>query len=443
MSELGKKTFRELWRWRKYQKKVLKDTNRLIAVVKARQIGLTELASVIAVIEACSRSRNDVWIVGTNLETAKELLWRAKAWYETLKVLKPNLPNIVTDNTEKIVFSNRSRITALPCSAKAVRGKTGTIIMDEAAHIPNDEEIWTAFAPVISSNKNLKLYMFSTPFGQSGVFYRACHQKLDGENLKWSVHKIDVHQAIADGHSPDVLDLKSSFSEEGWAQEFLCSFTSQQGKYFPADLIRQCYDYSFEIPEGEEIYVEKRILGIDLASRKDMSICVECEWDGESFYSIKSPTILSTHNKPLTYPEQFEIIKQMVQENNYDKVIVDATGAGAGLAQFLKAEFGAKIIEHDSTAQWKAKYYPALKVDMQAGNVKLENNTILTNAFNSVIEQKTAANNLVYKLQRDENGHADAFSAAILAYSAVKTFPAELPAPVKIIRRQKRNQHVR
>lgn len=427
---------KDVFKLRKYQKKVLKDKSRLIVVVKARQIGLTELAAIIAILTAISKSKNDVWIVATNLETAKELLWRAKSWYEAFALTNPNVPTIKIDNTEKIIFSNNSRIQALPCTAKAVRGKTGTVIMDEAAHIPNDEEIWTAFAPVISSNKKLKLYMFSTPFGESGVFYRACHGKLDGQNLKWSVHKIDVHQAIAEGHSPDVLDLISSFTEEAWAQEFLCSFTSQEGKYFSAELIKNSYEQ--KIPDGEQRYIEKKVLGIDLASKKDMSITVECDWDGEDHFHIHTPTILSSHNKQLTYPEQFEIIKQMIITNKYDRVIVDATGPGDGLAQFLKAEFGNKIITHNSNMQWKQKYYPALKIDMQAGNIEIENSSILTTAFNSVVEEKTPSNNITYKLKRDENGHADAFSASILAYSVYKQFPAELEHPLKIVNKKKK-----
>lgn len=426
------------WKWRKYQRKILKDNSRLIAVVKARQIGLTELASVIAVMIALSKNKNDVWLLGVNHEGAKEILWRAKSWYEALKIEVPSLPDIRSESTEQITFANKSRITALPCTAKSTRGKTGTIILDEAAHYQNDEEIWTAIAPVISSSKKLRLLMFSTPFGERGVFWRAVTGKLDGESLKWSVHSIDVNQAIADGHSKDVLDLKTSFTEEQWAQEFLCSFLSQLDKYFPATLISKSYEK--ELPPDEERIVEKRILGIDLASKRDQSVTIECDWDGENGYHIHSPTILSTRTKPITYAEQFPIIKQMILDGQYDRVIVDATGPGAGLASFLKHEFGSLIIEHNSSATWKAKYIPALKVDMEANNVELEPDQDLVKAFNAVKETRSAANNVIYSMTRDEIDHADLFSASLMAYSVVKKFPTDKQAPPAIVRQSNKDR---
>lgn len=412
---------------REYQKKVINDPSRLIAVVKARQIGLTETASIISVTKALSRPRHDVWIVATNLDTAKELVWRAAAWYRAVTVTtKPGMPSIASESTERIIFSNGSRITALPCSERALRGKSGTVIMDEAAHIPNDEAIWKAFAPVISSNDSLALYMISTPFGQSGIFYRACHGLLDGTGegeLKWSVHRIDVHEAIAQGHSPTVLSLKSSYTEEAWAQEFLCSFNSQQGKYFSAELIRSCTGEALD-----NVQVIHSTLGIDLASKKDSSIAVPAYWGDDGRVYFAEPFILSTSSNPVQYPQQLEKIREIINQHQFEKVIVDATGPGDGLAQFLKQEFGARVIAHHSTATWKEKYYPALLFDMQNSDVTICHSNILLTAFNSVIEKKTVSNSRVYTLQRDENGHADAFAAAILAYSVFKKFPDQKPS---------------
>lgn len=429
------------FKWRKYQKKILNDKSKLIAIVKARQIGLTELASVLAVMVATGKRKHDVWILGVNHEGSKEVLYRALKWYEVLSLQVKGLPKLVSQSTETISFSNGSRITALPCSAKAVRGKTGTVIMDEAAHYQDDEAIWTAIAPVVSSNSKLRLIMFSTPFGERGVFWRAVTGKLDGQNLKWSVHSIDVHQAIADGHTPDVLDLRPSFSEDQWAQEFLCSFLSQADKYFSVTLIQQCY--AAELPPDEVRIVEKKILGIDLASKRDMSVTIECDWDGEDGYHIHSPNILSSRLEPKTYPEQFEIIKTMIRNNQYDKVIVDGTGPGAGLADFLKAEFGSKIIIHNSTAQWKERYIPAMKVDMESNNIEIENNPDIVYAFNAVKETRTAANNIVYSMPRDKDGHADLFSASVMAYSVVKKFPNEKQAPAIIVGRKKEDKHAK
>lgn len=426
----------QVWRWRRYQRAILADPSRLICVVKARQVGLTELAAIFAVMTALGSPRNDVWLLGVNLEGSKEILWRAKAWYEALCLEDPTLPTVLYETTSSITFSNKSRITALPCTAKAVRGKTGTVIMDEAAHYADDEAIWTAFAPVISSSPRLRLVMFSTPNGQRGVFYRAAHGLLDGPRLRWSVHTVDVHKAIEDGHNADVLDLKSSYTEEQWAQEFLCSFLSQAGRYFPAGLTTQCYEV--EIPEGLTRYVERKILGIDLASKRDQSVRLRTDWDGENGFRLYDPYIVSSKSNPVPYAKQYDLYAQHIDENEYDRVIVDATGAGAGLASFLAARFGSVIIEQTMTAEFKAKFIPALRVDMEQGNVELAPSPALTSAFNAVREERTTSNNVVYRQARDEHGHADLFSAALLGYSVYKRLPDERPAPPRAVKSRKR-----
>lgn len=431
----------QVWCWRPYQQRVLADESRLICVVKARQVGLTELAAVLAVMVALSRHRHDVWLMGTNLEGSKEILWRAKAWYEALRAEDPTLPGVLYETTTQITFTNRSRITALPCSPKAARGKTGTVILDEAAHYAEDEEIWKAIAAVISSTPQLRIMLFSTPNGQRGTFYRAAHGLLDGERLKWSVHKIPVALAVEEGHNPDVYDLRSSYTADQWAQEFECSFLSAAGRYFAPELLNDCAEV--EIPEGHARVVARRVLGIDLAQSADQSVMLRTDWDGEQGFRLHSPRILSSKRDPVSYAQQYGVIAAHVEEQEllgepYDAVIVDATGPGAGLASFLKARFGSLVIEQTITAPWKARYIPALRVDMEAGNVELGVDARIALAFGAVKEERTSANNVVYRQARDEHGHADLFSAGLLGYSVYKRHPGEAPAPGRLVKRGKR-----
>lgn len=425
----------ELWRWRPYQRQIAADKSRLIAIVKARQIGLTELVAMLSVVTALSQARHDVWLMGTNLEGAKEILWRAKAWYEALRVEDPSLPGVLYETTTQITFANRSRITALPCTAKAARGKTGTLLLDEAAHYADDEEIWKAIAPVISSNKRLRILMPSTPNGQRGVFYRAVHGQMDGATLKWSVHSIPIERAVAEGHDPSVYDLRASYTSDQWDQEFRCSFLSGVGRYYQQQLVNDCAEV--EIPAGHERYVARRTLGIDLASRVDQSVMLDTDWDGEDGWRFHSPVILSSKAEPVPYARQYELIAAHIEGREYHRVIVDATGPGAGLASFLKARFGHLVIEQVITAQFKARFIPALRVDMEAGHVELGRDPQISLAFGAVKEERTSANNTVYKQARDEHGHADLFSAALLGYSVDKRFPDEAPAPARVVKRGK------
>lgn len=435
MSDAHGSILSEVWRWRPYQREIAQDPSRLIAIVKARQVGLTELVAALSVLTALGQARHDVWLIGTNLEGSKEILWRAKAWYEALRCEDPTLPGVLYDTTTQITFANRSRITALPCSPKAARGKTGSLLLDEMSHYADDEAIWLAIAPVISSNKRLRIIMPSTPNGQRGVFFRATHGLMDGETLKWSVHSVPISRAVAEGHDPSVYDSRANYTAEQWAQEYECSFLSGAGRYYSQALVNDCAEV--DIPLGHERLVARRALGIDLASRVDQSVMLDTDWDGEEGFRHHSPIILSTKANPIPYAQQFERIADHVTQRDYNRVIVDATGPGAGLASFLKARFGGLVIEQVITAPFKARFIPALRVDMEAGNVELGRDPRIGLAFGAVKEERTSANNVIYKQARDEHGHADLFSAALLGYSVYKRFPAEAPAPARVVKRGK------
>lgn len=420
------------WVWRAYQRKLFADKSRLIVVAKSRQIGMSEAAAALAVSEALTTAKRAVWILSVNLASGKEVIRKCLMWARVFVTCDKTgvLPGIVRETTECVEFANGSRITVLPCSARSVRGKTGTVIWDEAAHAQNDEEIYAAVAPVIASNPHLRLILISTPFGDRGVFYRAFHGKLDGKGLRWSKHRIDVHDAVRDGFSKKVLGLRPSYSADQWAQEFECAFNSQKGRFFPVDLIKRCY--AAELPDDEERVVARRVLAIDVASKTDSSIALTVDDDGEQGFHIHSPIKLSTDLERRTYPEQFELLKVIIQDGNFDWVIVDATGVGAGLASFLRAEFGGIIIEHHASAPFNAKYIPGLKYDMEAGKVEIEPEPDLTTAFNAVKEVRTTSNNVVYRAPRDDSGHADGFSAALLGYSVLKVWPDNKAAPARV-----------
>lgn len=419
------------WVWRAYQRKVFRDTSRLIVVAKSRQVGMSEAAAALAVYEAFCTPKRAVWLLSVNMEAGKEVLRKCASWARTFAACDRTgtLPTLKDESVLRLEFTNGSRIHVLPCTQRAVRGKTGTVIWDEAAHAQHDEAIYAAVAPVISSNPSLKLILISTPFGDRGVFYRAFHGLLDTPSLKWSKHRIDVDDAVADGFPASVLELRGTYTADQWAQEFKCAFNSQRGKFYPVDLIKKCY--AVELAEDEERVIAKRVLAIDVASKADTSIAVVVDDDGDQAFHIHSPLLLSTTERRRTYPQQFEILATIIESGDFDAVIIDANGVGAGLASFLRARFGSLIIELIPSASWKAKNIPGLKVDMQGGKVEIEPVAVLTSAFNAVKEERTTSNNVVYRAPRDESGHADGFSAALMGYAHLKKWPDAGQAPVK------------
>lgn len=418
------------WVWRRYQRKLFADKARLIVVVKSRQIGMSEAGAALAVSEAMSTAKRAVWILSVNLASGKEVIRKCLQWCRVFAACDAagKLPTIVRETTEGLELSNGSRITVLPCTARAVRGKTGTVIWDEAAHAQGDEEIYTAIAPVIASNPHLRMILISTAFGDRGVFYRAYHGKLDTPSLKWSKHRIDVNDAVRDGFPASVLDLRGTYTEDAWAQEFLCAFNSQKDRYYPVQLIKKCY--AVELAPDMERVINQRVISIDVASKADTSVAVIVDEDGDQNFHIHSPVVLSTSQDRRTYPQQFTMLCDIIGDGeDYTNIVIDANGVGAGLASMLRERYGSKVVEFIPSASWKSKYIPGLKYDMEAGNVEIEPVGVLTTAFNAVKEIRTANNVVVFRAPRDDSGHADGYSASLMGYAHLKRWPDAQQAP--------------
>ena len=56
-----------------------------------------------------------------------------------------------TENASSVSFNNGSRVLSLPANPSSLRGWSGDVILDEFAMIENDEEIFQAVLPVITS----------------------------------------------------------------------------------------------------------------------------------------------------------------------------------------------------------------------------------------------------------------------------------------------------
>ena len=113
-----------------------------------------------------------IGITANNAVMATEILDRIKSVYEELPDwLRPGIRDY---NKQSIWFENGSRIVVRPCSPNAFRGfSLSRIILDEFSFIlPKlGEQFWLSNYPTVSSSKEAKIIIVSTPNGMSGLFY--------------------------------------------------------------------------------------------------------------------------------------------------------------------------------------------------------------------------------------------------------------------------------
>lgn len=105
-------------------------------------------------------------IMANKAPIAQEILGRIKLMYENLPLWIQQ--GIVEWNKRSITLENGSRVLAAATSSSAIRGYSLSLVfLDEFAHVQNNiaEEFFTSIYPTISSGKETKILIASTPKG--------------------------------------------------------------------------------------------------------------------------------------------------------------------------------------------------------------------------------------------------------------------------------------
>lgn len=207
----------KLWDFQEETLKAFQD-NRMNIILKSRQLGITELMGMYVLWFTLFQRDKNVVIVSKNRRQASQIIKRIKYAYKKLpswlKIVK-----MVSDNVHTIEFDNDSIIFADATTENAGRGEACSLfIVDEAAFIPELEEMWASVFPTI--NNGGACIVGSTPNGGAGQFYElyknAPENGFNPIRLNWDCHP----ERDAEWYE----ETKRSMSPKKFAQEFLCSF---------------------------------------------------------------------------------------------------------------------------------------------------------------------------------------------------------------------------
>lgn len=199
--------------------------NRFVIINKSRQLGLSTLVSGYAIWLALFRRDQNILVLATKLETAKNFIKKCKFSLENL----PPWMMIaeIQCNAQDISFSsNGSQIKAIPTSEDAGRSEAlQLLIVDEAAHIKEFDKLWTGLLPTLSYSGG-RAVLISSPNGTGNVFHDICVEARDTPEksefeyveLLWNVHP--------ERNDAWFEEEKKKFNEKQLAQEYMCSFNS-------------------------------------------------------------------------------------------------------------------------------------------------------------------------------------------------------------------------
>jgi hypothetical protein len=149
-----------------YQKEMLQSMadNRFNIIATARQAGKSTVTCAFVMWYIIFHAEKTVALLANKGETAREILGRIQLAYQHLpKWLQQGVKEW---NKGSMELENNSRVLAAATSSDNIRGYSiNLLFIDEAAFIENWDSFFTSVYPTISSGKESKIVLVSTPNG--------------------------------------------------------------------------------------------------------------------------------------------------------------------------------------------------------------------------------------------------------------------------------------
>ncbi len=165
---------------------------------------------------------SNVAILANKSQTARDILGRLQLAYENLP--KWLQQGVINWNKGNIELENKSTIVAAATSSSAIRGGSFNIIfLDEFAFVPANiaEMFFSSVYPTISSGKNTKMIIVSTPHGMN-MYYKLWTDAMNKQN---DYVPIEVHWSEVPGRDEKWKEETiRNTSPEQFQSEFECEF---------------------------------------------------------------------------------------------------------------------------------------------------------------------------------------------------------------------------
>lgn len=418
-----------------YQDRFVKDKSRFKVGCWSRQTG-KDFSTARDIAEDIVERAGTTWMIAAPSERQSvESLEKVKMWLLAWQVAYSDeiaeLENIELKATT-IRLANGSRVIAVPGKPETVRGLSCNVWLNEFAFFENPDETWKAILPSITNplrGGEKRVIITSTPNGKTGKGARFWQIVSDAENGigKWSLHKIPLKLAIADGLPVDYDALVEAMGDlNASAQELDCEFIDGSNVLLPYEIIAlaesvdasTAADPEFFWPSARDIRC-----GIDFGRSNDPTVC----WTLELVGGIEiTREVLVLRDMPT--PQQEEILRTRIAACN--RCCLDYTGPGIGLGDYLAKEFGVynpaghefgKIELCTFTAAFKRDIFPKLRRAFEAPvKIRIPIAPDVREDLHAM-QQTFTGGAFSYTAPRTAEGHSDRCTALALAHRAAES----------------------
>jgi hypothetical protein len=326
------------FRMYKFQEKIIKKfhKNRFNICKLPRQSGKSTTVISYLLHYAIFNDNVNIAMLANKAQTAKDLLGRLQLAYENIPKWLQH--GVKIWNKASLELDNGSKIIAASTSASSVRGGAYNIIfMDEFAFIPNQiaEEFFRSTYPTITSGKNTKVIIISTPNGMN-MFYKIW---TEAERKKNEYIPTEVHWSEVPGRDAKFKEQTiANTGEEAWNQEYECSFLGSAGTLIsPSKLKNLVFDEPIKMNEDLAVYENPKkdhnyLMTVDVSRGTEKDYHAFIIFDITQIpYKIVAKYKNNTL-KPILYPD---VIYKAAKTYNDAYVLIEINDIGEQIAKEL------------------------------------------------------------------------------------------------------------
>lgn len=434
------------------QRKYVDDASQYKIAVTTRQWGKSTCTAG-ETVHDCLIDPGTGWVTMSAGERQSiEWLNKAKEWQQAYRLV---IEDVAEDRggiaegllkATEIRFHNGSSLVAIPANPSTARGYSRNTNLDEFAYHEDPEAIWAAMFPSTTNPlagtflerfraklsgkaapalRHLKLRVVSTFNGRNNKFHSLFE---NAQRNGYSLHRVTIHDAIADGMPLDAEKLKAALDDPDiWAQEFECVPMDSSSVLLPYDLIATCESSEAMVSQSVEYWAaaasRRFVAGLDFGRKRDLT----CLWVDELVGDLAiCRAVITLRNMPT--PQQVELLTPILRV--CQRVALDYTGPGIGFGDYLVEPSRGLLEYHPEQHKHgkielvtfgnliKNEICGKLRMSFERKDRRIPVNRAIRESLHSVQRVTTMAGGISYRAPHNEDGHADEFTALALAERA-------------------------
>jgi phage FluMu gp28-like protein len=409
----------------------------LLAIEKSRRIGLTWGLAAYAVMKAGADGAAggmNAWYMGYDQEMAREFIDTCAMWARALGIAaEASDEELLDDGDEKVQafrirFSSGFKIVALPSVPRALRGKQGLVIIDEAAFHKDLAEVikaalallmWGGQVVVVSTHDGV-----ANPFNLLLDDIRSGRRKGEAATITFDdaidqglYERIELAASIKGrtilAKEDWIADIRDTYGDDA-EEELDCIPKAGSGSWLDPGDLSACEHPDAGKPElyaGGLVY-----MGRDVARRRDLSVIHAFELVGDVLWMRERWVARGAR-----FREQDDAFKAMFGRYRVASAWVDQTGMGEKVVEDLQEDLGVDRIHGELlTGPARLDLATSLKLRVQNTLIRIPPDPALRTDFRAI--KKQGAPGGAVRIVNEGEVHADEFWASALASRA-----ADLP----------------